>query len=128
MMNGFNEEKNNVSEDEYLYKSVMEGKKKSRIWSLVSLICSIVSLLCCCIPLPGAVLGVLAVVFAVVSRLNIGYFDGLAIAGLIVGIFGLVFSVSMMVLYSTDWYKDIFLKAFEEGMKDGLGSDTDISI
>lgn len=128
MENGFDERKNNISEDEYLYKSVMDGKKKSRIWSLASLIFAIVSLLCCCIPWPGAVLGVLSIIFAVISRLNIGYFDGLAIAGLIVGIFGLVFSVSMMVLYSTDWYKDVFLKAFEEGIEDGLGTNGDISV
>ena len=120
MENNIKEKRNDIPEEEYLYKSVMEGKKKSRIWSLASLVAAILSVLCCCVPWPGAVLGVLAVVFAVVSRINIGYFDGMALAGLIVGIFGLVFSVSVMVITSTDWYKEVFIKALEESATGGI--------
>ena len=101
------------TEEEYLYKSVIEGKKKSRVWSVVSLICSIISLLCCCFPVMGIVLGILAIVFAVVSRSSIGYFDGLAIAGLIVGIFGLVFSVAIFVIVNSPWFTEL-LKEYEE--------------
>lgn len=101
------------TEEEYLYKSVIEGKKKSRVWSVVSLICSIISLLCCCFPVMGIVLGILAIVFAVVSRSSIGYFDGLAIAGLIVGIFGLVFSVAIFVIANSPWFTEL-LKEYEE--------------
>ena len=101
------------TEEEYLYKSVIEGKKKSRVWSVVSLICSIISLLCCCFPVMGIVLGILAIVFAVVSRSSIGYFDGLAIAGLIVGIFGLVFSVAIFVIANSPWFAEL-LKEYEE--------------
>ena len=101
------------TEEEYLYKSVIEGKKKSRVWSVVSLICSIISLLCCCFPVMGIVLGILAIIFAVVSRSSIGYFDGLAIAGLIVGIFGLVFSVAIFVIVNSPWFTEL-LKEYEE--------------
>ena len=101
------------TEEEYLYKSVIEGKKKSRVWSVVSLICSIISLLCCCFPVMGIVLGILAIIFAVVSRSSIGYFDGLAIAGLIVGIFGLVFSVAIFVIANSPWFTEL-LKEYEE--------------
>ena len=113
--NTVNEEFNykESTEEEYLYKSVIEGKKKSRVWSVVSLICSIISLLCCCFPVMGIVLGILAIVFAVVSRSSIGYFDGLAIAGLIVGIFGLVFSVAIFVIVNSPWFTEL-LKEYEE--------------
>lgn len=113
--NTVNEEFNykESTEEEYLYKSVIEGKKKSRVWSVVSLICSIISLLCCCFPVMGIVLGILAIIFAVVSRSSIGYFDGLAIAGLIVGIFGLVFSVAIFVIATSPWFAEL-LKEYEE--------------
>lgn len=120
MESNFEKKRGEIPEEEYLYKSVLEGKKKSRVWSLASLIAAILSVLCCCVPWPGAVLGVLAVVLAVVSRINIGYFDGMALAGLIVGIFGLVFSISIMIIASTDWYKDVFIKAFEESSTGGV--------
>ena len=119
--NTVNEEFNynkNTDEDEYLYKSVMEGKKNSRIWSVVSLICSILSLLCCCTSVIGIVLGVLAIIFAVVSRSSIGYFDGLAIAGLIVGIFGTVFSLGILIIVKSPWFAE-FVEELEKAAAEG---------
>ena len=61
--------------------------------------------------------GILSVVFAVVSRKTIGYFDGLAVAGLIIGIFGIVFGVSNMILdyliNNTDYLNE-FLAEYEK--------------
>ncbi len=103
-------------DNEYVYKAVMEGKKKSRAWSVASLVVSIFSIVCCCFSWPSIVLGVLAIVFAVISRKNIGYFDGLAVAGLIVGIFGTVFGVTGIIasyaIEKTEWYQE-FLKEYE---------------
>ena len=90
--------KDNKESEEYSYKVMMDGLQKSRAWSVASIAVAVASVICCCLPWFGLVSGILAVVFAVVSRKAIGYFDNLAIAGLIVGIFGIVFGVSNMVL------------------------------
>ena len=90
--------KDNKENEEYSYKVMMDGLQKSRAWSVASIAVAVASVICCCLPWFGLVCGILAVVFAVVSRKAIGYFDNLAIAGLIVGIFGIVFGVSNMVL------------------------------
>ena len=91
-------EKDKNENSEYSYKVMMDGLQKSRAWSVAAIAVAIVSVVCCCLPWFGLVSGILAVVFSVVSRKTIGYFDNLAIAGLIVGIFGIVFGVSNMVL------------------------------
>ena len=93
-MNGQNQ--NNG--DDYVYKKVMLDKQHSRAWSVLSLTASIGSLLCCCFSSVGIILGILAIVFAIISRRNIGYFDGLSLAGLIVGIFGTVFGIASIIL------------------------------
>lgn len=112
-------------DNEYVYKTVMEGKRKSRAWSVASLVVSIFSVICCCLPWPGIVLGALSIVFAVISRKNIGYFDGLAIAGLIVGIFGVVFNVTMIIasyaIESSEFYQE-FLKEYEKILNEQGGS------
>ena len=68
--------------------------------------------------------GVLAIVFAVVSRKTIGYFDGLAIAGLIIGIFGLVFGISNVILdyiiTNTDLLSD-FMAEYEKLLEEYMG-------
>lgn len=84
--------------EDYVYKKVMLDKQHSRAWSVASLTASIGSLLCCCFASVGIILGILAIVFAIISRRNIGYFDGLSLAGLIIGIFGTVFGVASIIL------------------------------
>jgi hypothetical protein len=95
----------------------MEDKQKNRIWSVGSLVIGIMSVLCCCLEWPGLIFGVLAIVFAILSRKNLGYFDGLAIAGVILGIFGTVFSVFMIiggyVLETSEFYNE-FITEFEK--------------
>ena len=113
----FNKNTNSQDDGEYVYKTVLEGKKNSRLWSVLSLVFSIVSIICCCVPWTGAILGVISIVFAIVSRVSIGYFDGLSIAGLIVGIFGVVFSVSTIIIMNSPRFMEIFneyIKMLEE--------------
>ena len=95
MNNSQNEEKN-LGDSEYAYKTVMDGKGNSRVWSLVSLICAVFSVCLCFLPWLGLVFGILSLVFAIVSRNNIGYFDSLCLWGLIVGIFGIVFGIGTL--------------------------------
>lgn len=104
MSQDFNEKNKNSKEafdadDKYAYKNVINGKQNSRTWSVISLILSLLSIVFCFVlPWIGIALGLAAICFAVVSRKTIGYFDGFAIAGLIIGIFGIVFSASALIL------------------------------
>ena len=99
MRDEFNNERiNEANETDYAYRTVMDEKRKSRSWSVASLTVSILSLICCCfVSWVGVVLSTLAITFAIISRKNIGYFDGLSIAGLIIGIFGAVFGIASIV-------------------------------
>ena len=73
--------------------------EKSRLWSVLALIAAVLSILLCYFaPILGIVLGVIAIGLSVVSRFRIGYFDGFSIAALICAIFGIVFSISFIIL------------------------------
>jgi len=75
------------------------SKPRSMIYSVVSLISGIVAvLICCCGGWFGLGLGALAIAFSVISRRHLGYFDGLAVAGLVLGICGAVFGGATVVL------------------------------
>ena len=80
----------------YTYEVLL--RPKTRAWSVVAIILGIVSLLCCCIDYIGIAAGVLAIVFAIVSRKTLGYFDKTSIAAIIVGIFGIVLSVALVIV------------------------------
>ena len=75
-----------------------------------SLVCGILGiLLCCCYGIPGIILGVIAIVLAVMAkRDNMGTFPGLAIGGLICGIIavaaGLIFIACMIVGIAQELY------------------------
>lgn len=86
-------------EENYAFKKVIENKNKEnrRTWSLASLVLSILSILLVYFSWPGIVCGVLAIGCAVVSRKNIGYFDKLSLVGMLIGIFGVVFSVGAII-------------------------------
>ncbi len=87
---------------EYAYKTVMRnGRPKTLGWSVASLVTGIVSVVCCCLGWVGFI-GIAAIVFAVIARRQLGYFDGMAIAGLILGIFGVVFGFAMLMLLYSD--------------------------
>ena len=88
---------NEKKESEYIFKNVIEKKQATRTVALISFILSVASLLLCWVPGLGIILGAAAIVCAVISRINIGYFDGFAIAGVIIAIFGIVFSVTALI-------------------------------
>ncbi|MBQ6893621.1 MAG: DUF4190 domain-containing protein, partial [Clostridia bacterium] len=60
----------------------------------MSMICGIVAiLLACCCAVAGAILGIAAVVLAIVERSKTGKFSGFALAGLICGGVGVVIGI-----------------------------------
>ena len=87
---------NEAKEDRY-YEVFDKNKPKTMGWSLTSMILGIVSVICCCVGWAGLVVGIAAIVFAIVSRCSLKYFDAMSIAGLILGIFGIVFSGVMLL-------------------------------
>nr|MBE6544494.1 hypothetical protein [Oscillospiraceae bacterium] len=105
MKEQFNE-KSKVSENategesEFAYKTVLKTKQNRRTWSVVSLILAVLSIAFLYFSWVSLIFGSLAVAAAVVSRINLGYFDKLSLAGIIVGIFGIVFSVAGIIFGS----------------------------
>ena len=73
-------------------------KKNTRAFSVASLILGIASLLCAFVGPLGFILGILSVAAALVSRKILGYFDGICVAGLIVGIFAASFGIGVFLL------------------------------
>ena len=104
----------NSSEEVYIPAG---GKRATRAWSVAALVLSILSLLCCCFNWLGLGLGILAIIFSVVSRKSLGYFDGLAVAALVVGIIGTVFGLSLVIMTpiieNSEFYKQ-FLEELEK--------------
>ena len=79
------------------YKTVMDGVPRSRGWSLAAVIIGILSVLLSAIPFVGPVLGLIAVLTSVISRRHLGYFDGVAIGGIILGAIGFVFGLTSIL-------------------------------
>ncbi len=96
MDNEFYQDKTAEGEELNL-EELMPQKNNRRAWSVAALILSIASVLCCCLPVLGIILGVFSVLFVVVSRLNLGYFDKLSIGALIMGAFGIAFGISTLI-------------------------------
>ena len=85
------EEKN---ESDYAFKSVIKKDMTNRrTISVVSLVLAVLSVLFFRIPWVGLVLAILSVGGAGWSRKNLGYFDKISLAAIIVGIFGVVFAL-----------------------------------
>ena len=85
-------------EEKFIYKNLFKEKNNTRVWSLASLLAAVLSVIFCFLPVLGIILSLFSVALSVVSRRVLGYFDGLSIAGLIVGIFGFVFGIGYSIL------------------------------
>ena len=97
-------------------------KPKTMVFSLVSLILAGVSLLYGLSGWIGMIFGIAAIVFAIVSRVHLGYFDVKSILGLILGIVGTVFGcfVAIIDLLGVFAEADSF---FEEIIEDAINND-----
>ena len=87
------------------------GKPKTKGWSLASMIMGVLSVALCLFGWMGVAFGVAAIILSLVARRGLGYFDGMTIAGLITGIFGLVFGGAMLYLI---YFDPEFLHEFKE--------------
>lgn len=87
-------------EEEYVYRTVMDGKTPTRLWSIISLAFSIVAMSVCYFGWLGILFGILGLAIAIVSRKLLGYFDKMTLSSIIVAIFAIVFSVAMLILKS----------------------------
>ena len=98
-----NENKNNnvmPDEGEYVYKTVMNGKAPTRLWSVISISLSVIALALCFFGWWGIAFSILGLAIAIVSRKLLGYFDKITLASIIVSIFAMVFSVAVLVFNS----------------------------
>ena len=86
------------------------GKPKNIGWSVASVICALLSFSLSIFGWAGLVFGILSIASAVAARVKLGYFNGWAIAGLLIGIFGTVFSSSMIFIAYTnpELIKEVF--------------------
>jgi hypothetical protein len=119
----FNNEKDQPFDpmQSYAYQDMMQYK--SRGWSVASFVLSIISVVCCCAWYVSCVLAILAIIFAIVSRRNLGYFDGFSVAGLVIGIFGLVFSLFVGFLAVSGIITE-FTQEFENALEEIEGGGT----
>lgn len=101
------------------------SQPRSMLYSIVSLACGIVSVVIgCCGGWFGLGIGALALVFSIVARRHLGYFDGKAIAGLVLGICGLLFGAATVALgiLINNGVLDAFLDEVIRGMEGDLGT------
>ena len=104
-------------EEERYYEIFDNGKPKSLGWSIASIVLGIISVLYGFIGWIGIIIGAAAICFAVISRVRLGYFNTMSVAGLILGIFGMVFGISYLL------FTVIFGPA---GLLGGQGSDIQV--
>lgn len=85
-------------------KTVLDGVPRSRGWSVAALILGILSIALSIIPFLGflhgvfgPIFGIMAIIASLVSRRNLGYFDGVGIAGIILGTVGCVFGATAIL-------------------------------
>lgn len=86
-------------ENRYTYDAIWHdpARPKTMGFSIASLVAGILSILLCCTMYGALILGIVATVFAVVSKKHLGYFDTMSLLGLIFGIFGMLFGVMVIV-------------------------------
>lgn len=94
------------------------------IAALVLGILSVVGLCCCCsVPAVSAAFGVVAIVLAIIYSQKTGKLDGMALAGLILGIIGIVIAISLIIIF---WLNaDAVRAALEEFLNDFKNQNPD---
>ena len=98
----------------------MAPKPKTLGWSVASMVVGILSVVCCCFGYTGIIFGIGAIIFSIVARKTLGYFEGMSIAGLVLGIFGLVFGAAIVwnTIFNSEFI-DYMNKYYEEFYNSG---------
>ena len=87
------------SQKEDRYDEIFDStKRNTRVFSVISLVLAVVSLLCSFAGPVGFILGALSIGAALVSRKLLGYFDGICVFGLMLGIFASSFGIAVYLL------------------------------
>jgi len=86
-----------VDENEY-YELPDEPQKRNRLWSVISIAAAVLSVILCSFYYVSLPLAAVAIVGALISRRMLGYFDGLSLAGLFVGLVGIVFGAFSLIV------------------------------
>ena len=108
--------KTTYSSEDYAYKTVMRGaRRKTFGWSLASLIFGAASVFFGILGWAGMVFGAVAIILSLFAKRNLGYFDGMAIAGLVLGIFGSVFSLGVIIIVYSGILPEEFLRGIFTG-------------
>ena len=106
---------------------------KSKGYSIAALVLGILGVICCCTGYSALLFGALAVVYSVISRKHLGFYDGLALAGLILGIVACVLGVSELVATyfftgsASEEFWEYFFNSFEDAMGENGGEIPDIN-
>jgi hypothetical protein len=108
------DEKCSVREERY--EEVLKGDKpKTFAISILAAVLGFLSVVGCFGGFPGVILGTLAVCASLISRKRLGFFDPMCLAGLVLGIFGAVFGVTVLLaMYGP-------LKGVMDAVKERLG-------
>ncbi len=128
----YNQDNNQNRNNSYQYNNFNSPymRPRSNALAIGSMLCGIFSTVCCCFGYIGAVLGIIAVILAVLSKKEVGRYEPMAVTGLVLGIFGAAISlITVISLYLVpedvfneyfDAYFEEYYKQFENG---GLGPD-----
>ncbi|MBQ8380297.1 MAG: DUF4190 domain-containing protein [Clostridia bacterium] len=112
--------------EEERYDEVFDSAKPRTLgWSIASMVLGIISVLYGFIGWVGLIIGAVAIALAIVSRVRLGYFNSMAIAGLLLGIFGVVFGAFYLVIssiFGIDGIFDMF-----SGVSDNVGDNGTIT-
>ena len=94
--------------DEVEYYDLPDSPEaRRRGWSVISFFSGIMSVLLCPIYIAGFAFAVMSIVGAIVSRKKLGFFDTLALVGMLIGIVGTVFCAFSLVVNLTGIFDGI---------------------
>lgn len=79
-------------------------KDDSKGMAIASLVCGILSVTCCC---GGWLPSILAVIFGIISKNRKSENNGMALAGIILGAIGIVFSILLIIMMATGTFEDL---------------------
>ena len=91
------EEEREKSEAEEYYELPLALKSRSLIWSVVSFVLGALSLALCLFYYVGIPFAIAGLIFSMVSRRNLGFFEKYSIVGLVLGLMGAVAGVFCLV-------------------------------
>lgn len=120
-----NENQSNFSEDFAYTIFDSRGRPKNKAFSIASMVCGVLSISFSFFGWAALVLGICAIIFSIISRKNMGYFNGFAIAGLITGIIGTVFGFSLIIVsFVNPAFFEEFIMSVPDGYYDSIPDTT----